>query len=490
MHSPKIRDVLDKEAKYTCENVACIEHDGMPVALQKWTLTANSKVDWDEIDAHKIDHENLLKYHDIELVEKKETSGFCSRRLYFLTEYGKNMAYYYPNPSWDMVYRFARQIATGLNFLHANGVAHGNLTAKNVFITDDFTAKLGGHLYPKNNVANMPTADRMLKDIFDYGKVLCEMILCCDFTDDLYDNFETLPKMARCPKSIIEVIVSCRKPPHERPTLLYILELLATEKFEYVGDVVLGDMIAKNDLAKVYKGSLNGKTVVAKQFNVQRFRKTNIREFDTCYALDHPNIVKCHGTFFSHEQCQLIMEYLPHNLRTFYETHTPTWKNIYDIGKDIITGLNYIHAKGMWHDNLKDNSVLVTEDGNAKLSHVGLIKVRINMVDQGAKYQGSLRWRAPESYARRAPTDLWNMQRQNIYTFGLLLWQLASRKVPYAELIDPTDIIKANSNNYVHPIDASWPEYFKTLLGSCLNTNPALRPSCDDILEIYSKNTL
>lgn len=168
----------------------------------------------------------------------------------------------------------------------------------------------------------------------------------------------------------------------------------------------------------------------------------------------------------------------------------PTWKNIYDIGKGIISGINYLHVNDMWHDNLKDNSVLITEDYCVKISHFGLANVRANMYGKCAKYEGSLRWRAPESYARRVPTDLKSLQRQNIYTFGLLLWQLASQKVPYADFNNPSDIVQANSNNYIHSIDPSWPEYFRALLGSCLNTNPVLRPSCSEILGFYSENTL
>lgn len=312
MQAPKVRDVLDKEPKYVCDNVAYIEHCGTVVALQKWALTENSRVSWDEIDALKLEHKNLLKYYDIELIEKQETHGFHSRKLYSLAEYGKNMAYYYPNPSWDMIYSFARQIATGLNFLHTNGLIHGNLTAKNIFITNDLTVKLGRHIYPKNNTSNLTIAEKMSKDIFDYGKVLCDMILCCDIFDDCYDNFEAVSKMPHRPALIMQVITSCRKQPHERHVLQRVIELLSTEKLECMRDVILGDVIGQNSLAKVYKGSLNGRVVVAKQFDIRKFRKIDVREFDIYYALNHPNIVKFYGTFFNYEQSRLVMEYLPY----------------------------------------------------------------------------------------------------------------------------------------------------------------------------------
>ncbi|EGZ11124.1 hypothetical protein PHYSODRAFT_520035, partial [Phytophthora sojae] len=117
-------------------------------------------------------------------------------------------------------------------------------------------------------------------------------------------------------------------------------------------------------------------------------------EVDLWFGLNHPHVVKlfggCHiGTpFFVCEEAHngSLDKYLITN-------PSEVWQKLYEAA----LGLEYLHARGIVHRDLKCDNILVSSDGKAKLTDFGL-SASVTAMTQG-KRSGAVRWVAPECLA-------------------------------------------------------------------------------------------
>jgi len=164
-----------------------------PEALRRFRLEARS--------ARKLTHENIVRIHDI-----GEEHGRKYISMEFINgETLKNVIHSLTTPlTMDMFLRFARQIASGMAYAHANEIVHRDLKPANIMITRDETgsvekgcvkitdfgiAKVGDHasqtltgavvgtpLYMSpEQVLGQPCDARA--DIYSFGVILYEMVL-------------------------------------------------------------------------------------------------------------------------------------------------------------------------------------------------------------------------------------------------------------------------------------------------------------------------
>jgi RIO-like serine/threonine protein kinase len=108
----------------------------------------------------------------------------------------------------------------------------------------------------------------------------------------------------------------------------------------------------------------------------------------------HPNVVEIYSIEElvlpdqSQEKC-IVMEYV--NGMTLAErlANSLKIKEAYKIGKAIITGVQYIHVRGLAHMDLHDRNILVTNEGEVKIIDIMYInslsqvteKVRVNHIN-------------------------------------------------------------------------------------------------------------
>lgn len=128
----------------------------------------------------------------------------------------------------------------------------------------------------------------------------------------------------------------------------------------------------------------------------------------------------------------IITEYLPQgSLRSYLhklEQKSLPLQKVIEFGLDIARGMAYIHSREIVHRDLKPENVLIDKDFNLKIADFGIACEEEYCVILGAE-TGTYRWMAPEVLRKRP-----HGRKSDIYSFGLVLWEMVAGAVPYVEM--------------------------------------------------------
>lgn len=228
-------------------------------------------------------------------------------------------------------------------------------------------------------------------------------------------------------------------------------------------------------------------------------------EFGTLCRVDHKNIIKVIGSGEIPRKF-LVLEYLeggslyqllckhqskPTFTQRIFRQPTFTYSTLLMRAKQIAEALNYLHTfhpgATVIHRDIKPDNVGFTSDGCLKLFDFGLVTC-VNSIKPGDSYSmtgntGSLRYMAPEVASREPYTE-----KVDVYSFGIMLWQMARDKLPFNGLSKAEFYKHVVHGNGRPKLDKNWPSSFRTLLSSCWDKNDRLRPSFSEIITIL--NTL
>ena len=118
-----------------------------------------------------------------------------------------------------------------------------------------------------------------------------------------------------------------------------------------------------------------------------------------------------------------------------------------------------------------------TDDGSLKLFDFGLCTCVQRRASPCEGYAmtgttGSLRYMAPEVALRQIYSE-----KVDVYSFGIMLWQMAADKVPFKGMSKDDFMQRVIRNGERPEISMFWPSWLATLLQICWSPSPALRPS-------------
>ena len=115
--------------------------------------------------------------------------------------------------------------------------------------------------------------------------------------------------------------------------------------------------------------------------------------------------------------------------------------------RDILRGLDALHANGKVHRDLKPENVLIKENGTAALTDFGIAGDRNKRMTErnifGRPYQifGTYAYMPPEQVNRRAGGST-VLPTTDMFSFGVLLYQLLTGKLPFGTLEDHNDLAR------------------------------------------------
>jgi serine/threonine protein kinase len=164
---------------------------------------------------------------------------------------------------------------------------------------------------------------------------------------------------------------------------------------------------------------------------------------------------------------------------------------IQNIALDVVKAMKYIHSKGLELRDLKPDNIGFDENtGRAQVFDFGLAR-RVNMNGQSDiddEMAGSLRYMAPEAMLGKS------CQASDVYSFGLVLWEIITLKKPYFEVQRKFHLKHQSGDLVAHIIDLvtkkneqagpMWhvrSKQLRKIITSCCEYDSNLRPSFDDV---------
>jgi eukaryotic-like serine/threonine-protein kinase len=213
------------------------------------------------------------------------------------------------------------------------------------------------------------------------------------------------------------------------------------------------------------------------QERARRFRQ----EARAISALNHPNIVTIHEIGNIDSLQFIVTEYIVgKTLREYISERKLGLAQMLDIAVQTANALAAAHQAGIVHRDIKPENIMVRQDGYVKVLDFGLAK----LTEQPAisndsrtftrpnthpgMIMGTTRYMSPEQ-ARGQDVDA----RSDIFSFGVLLYELASGRVPFDGETN-SDVIVAILNKEALPLTIqapNAPKEFEWIVSKAIRKN-------------------
>lgn len=144
-----------------------------------------------------------------------------------------------------------------------------------------------------------------------------------------------------------------------------------------------------------------------------------------------------------------------------------------DIIYQVCEGLEAVHKQGIIHRDLKPGNIMLDEQGRVVLMDFGLARgVEGEGMTQTGAMLGTMQYMSPEQ-AKAEPLD----QRSDIYTVGLIFYEMLTGVSPYASESAITSLMKRTQER-AKPVSTfvqGIPPALNDICSRCLEINPAHR---------------
>jgi len=101
-----------------------------------------------------------------------------------------------------------------------------------------------------------------------------------------------------------------------------------------------------------------------------------IREIKFLRELSHPNVIALLGTYSKAQSLSLVLEYLDTDLEAVIKDKTLVFRpgDVKSWMAMSLRGLEFCHARGVLHRDLKPNNLLISSKGELKIADFGLAR--------------------------------------------------------------------------------------------------------------------
>lgn len=204
-----------------------------------------------------------------------------------------------------------------------------------------------------------------------------------------------------------------------------------------LGDYKIIDLLGRGGMARVYRGYDENldryaavkviDPVVASAESNEEYRQRFLREARAVARLRHPNIVGIYQFGEYENLYYMAMVFIDgRDLgQILKEGQSLPWDQVLRIVHDIAGALDYAHAGGVIHRDVKPSNIVVTKDGQAILTDFGLA-LSVPEGTLGNTF-GSVHYIAPEQAVSSASA----VPQSDFYSLGVVLYQMLTGRVPF-----------------------------------------------------------
>lgn len=228
----------------------------------------------------------------------------------------------------------------------------------------------------------------------------------------------------------------------------------------------------------VYKALYKGDQVAAKIIERKRNDDETINSEKHAAALRHANIVKILKIERGSSLSLITMELCGTSLQDRLQESVLEKERRVSIWRDIARALQFCHNSSVIHADVSATNILMTVDNRAKLTDFGS-SVLIGEPHVSIKPRGTPGYTAPEVLRGDVPTFA-----ADIYSLGIVAWQMLSREVPFQGLhIHTTIYISVKGTRpKSEALDDEFGGRYKELFKASWSQNIADRPALNEII--------
>eukprot|EP00741_Cyanophora_paradoxa_P020987 tig00021319_g20261.t1 len=254
-------------------------------------------------------------------------------------------------------------------------------------------------------------------------------------------------------------------------------------------ELVLEKRVGVGGFGEVFRGTYKGEEVAIKKLLSQHMTKEDMLDFrnevEMQSKLSHINVVRFVGACLTPPNLCIVTEFVSKgSLRTVLQQMGKSieWKNLIKMAADIAQGMAYLHSQNpaVVHRDLKSENLLATEDLTIKIADFGLARVKSHSTTM--TQCGTPKYMAPEVLKGERYNE-----KADIYSYGIVLWELITHKEPYGDMHPMTAAMKIAYQGLRPKIPSNCDPAYRDLIKDCWATNPAARPTFDEIVKRLAK---
>ncbi|XP_065162667.1 integrin-linked protein kinase-like [Atheta coriaria] len=257
-----------------------------------------------------------------------------------------------------------------------------------------------------------------------------------------------------------------------------------------INDLHKKDKLASTPSGDSYRGVWQKNEIVLKVLNIRNVTQRISRDFNEEYPklriFSHPNILPVIGGCNSPPTLILVNQYMP--MGSLYRVLHESSGVVVDLpqalrfASQIARGMAYLHSleRIIPEYFLNSRHIMIDEDLTARIN---MADCKFSFQEKGRVYYPA--WMSPEALSKKITDRNW--EASDMWSFAVLLWELATREEPFPDLSPMECGMKIALEGLRVQMKPGISSHLSKLIKICMNEDAGKRPKFDMVVPILEK---